>query len=487
MKRLDNYLLTHFPLLWNLRLLYIWPAILLLHLLFWIAGYSSVSIPETLTYYSLEPGGGVISMATLCALLMLVLWLVFYFRNNGFKSFYPLAKGRLAAEFALLFITAIGLTTFTASYSGGVYTHVRAATHEVSLTDEANTSNLAHHFLPFSRQAFSTNEDCAYHPSRSLPDSLRKGGDDYSDRRGVSIDATDTFSFLHYCKDEYTYRKFKGLRTPAANDAIAKRWLYGGRKDSVAHVLSQYLKLCKKYGAAYRFDAVQGAAEVFATPGFLVRGEIGSSSSGTQLREESGLQAPPGDSVYIEEQRVSYALSAIDSARRGWLSWPGALFFLYFSLGIALLIFSFRTTSVLVWFIALIGTAVWMAIFGVLAAFMRGQDVGLMVLFIVLSLSFLVVSIVWIQRQRSKRNAGILLLWAFWSLPVLLPFTCELIKRLTPPHYYSHDNMLTRSPLYDWIEQHWRAINTGNLIFVLLMIFVLFIPLVRRWQAAPEE
>ena len=496
MKKLNNYLLTNYPLAWNLRLHWLWPVILLLHLLFWLAGYGSVSFPESASYYSLEPGGATFSMTVLCGLLLLALWLIFYFRNNAFKSFYPLAKGRLVAEFGLILLTTFGLTTFVASYAGGTYFHIRQETREVDLVTEANTVNLAHHFLPFSRERFSVKADCNYdHSSRqeAVATPIRSSDGDTVAGNGIT---TDTFSYLHYCAnmDGYYYIRYRynssgyslSLASAGANDTVAKRWLYGGRRDSVAQMLTRFLAICKKYGAGYQYDVGKGVAEIFATPGFLVRGIISEDQYSAEhfdenkSRTEAQLQA----GSYIETRVLMQSLTTIGEARKGWMRPDMMLVFLYFSLGIALLIFSFRATSVRVWFIALIGTAVWMAIFGVLAAATHGNGTSLMILFLLLSIGFLIGAGLQIARRASRRNAGIMLLWALWSFPALGLIVAGLIKQSDNEDYYSSRS--TQSAYY-WVQEHWTLINYLNLTFTVAVVCLLFIPLLRRWQAAPEE
>src|SRR5690606_27071488 len=162
MQRLDNYLLTHYPLLWNLRIHWVWPVIIVLHLVFFSAGYVSVSLQDGLTWQTLRISGATASMAFLCGVLIGVLWLVFYFRNNAFKQFYPLPKGRLMGEFALIALTVFGMSSFAASYAGGAYGHVRALTQDTDIVREANVINLARHFIAFDKDDFRSSGDCRY-------------------------------------------------------------------------------------------------------------------------------------------------------------------------------------------------------------------------------------------------------------------------------------------------------------------------------------
>lgn len=502
MKSFNNYLLTHYPLLWNMRIHLVWPVILLLHLLFFIAGYMQIMYPESLNYYSLHAGEGTISLAVLSALLTGVLWLMFYFRNNAFKRFYPLPKGRLAAEAGLIFLTCLGLTTITASYQGGAYTHVRMLTASTNLRSEANITNLAQHFLPFDRTYFSSRSDCSYRDAgvRRYSDQSQTDAvvaEAAIDTLAMTEPATtfinaDTFSYLHYCNSDVNVYSEAGIRSEQANDSIAKRWLINGRQDSVRMILADYLRLCKKYGAAYRFHPEEHVANVFGHVGFPVRYELmtnnyepdpSSPEYANRLRYTDGP-------AFIENQTVSNAISATDTARRGWLDMPILLFFFYFSFGLALLIFSFRITALRTWFIAVIGANIWAAVFGVLLALVRLEH-HMLLIFLMLAFAFLGVSVYLIGRRESKTRAGVLYLWSLWAFPAVIPALASWIERITSPASYYRDGVVgyveEPAPVHDFIREHWLMISTGNVLLMVAVLLFLFIPLARKWQAMPEE
>lgn len=488
MKRLHNYLLTHHPLLWNMRVHIMLPALLLLNLLFFVAGWSSISLPESLRWSALRAGSGVVSLAILCAILAGVLWLIFYLRNNAFKSFYPLKRGHLVAEAGLILLTCLLLTTPGFFYTAGTYSRMRQLTATTDLAHEMNTANLAAHFLPFSRASFSSSNDCAnrtdddedrtYPMSSTAVDTATMGS------------AVDTFSYLHFCYNEVFDKDVAGLRSARGNDSIAKRWLLAGRQDSVRRLLQEYLALCSKYGGGHRFDADRHVKEIFSRPGFPVRYEISNGAYAGYETSPDGTSLPAGKlrDTYIESGHLSEALRTIAEARQGWLDTGTIFFLLYWSLGMALLLFSFRITAVRPWFIALIGAGVWCAVFGVLGAFMgrAASGYGLAFLFVFLAIGFLITATVLINRREQKRNAGVSLLWAMWSLPAIVPTICSWIEHLYAPRYYDTGSPNV-SPVYEWIRDSWPLIGYTNFVLYLLLLIVLFIPLARKWQAMPEE
>ncbi len=430
-------------------------------------------------------------MGVLSAMIVGVLWLVLYFRNNAFKSFYPLKRGRLVAEAALTFVTCLGLTTLIPAYQGGAYTHMRALTRGTDLVREANVVNLAHHFIPFSRAAFASSNDCNYRKSYIEDDEHRMHVEDSLEQERQRNPAVDTFSYLHYCNNDVNVYDLPGIRSERGNDSVAKRWLLGGAQDSVRIILKEYLAIAKKYSARYRFDADAQVREIFAEPGFPVRREV-SASPYLYGRPEA-----PGDNrkdeLFIEHQKITEAINATDEARKGWLDTGMALFLLYWSLGLALAIFSFRITAVRPWFIALIGSGIWGAIFGVLGAFIGRMNSGylLTLIVILLSLSFLTAAIYLIREKLAKRNAGVSYLWALWSLPSVVPLFFAWLEHLTAPKdFYNAKTGVTTyepAPFHDWINHNWPLIGFGNFVLFMVLLVALFIPLARKWQAMTEE
>lgn len=503
MQRLHNYLLTNHPLIWNLRLHLVWPAIVLLHLAFFLAGYFSVSFPQSVGWYALRAGSATVSMAFLMPMLLGVLWLVFYLRNNAFKSFYPLKRGRLAAEAGLIFLTCFGFTTFIPSFEEGSYSHMRSLTKDIDLVRETNVTNLAHHFIPFLRSSFASSNDCNYRRPDIEDAELRS---QVEDSLRASLPEVDTFSYLHYCDSDVPLYNMPGARTVSENDTIAKRWLLAGRQDSVRMILQEYLALCRKYRADYNFNVDRHVRNMFAEPGFPLRYEVGRYNYSTdvnyaedvetvpvQPQEGPAANFDPKPTSYIIEQRVSEALEVIHEARDGWFSLSTALFIFYWTLALALLIFTFRITAVKTWFIALIGTGIWCAIFGVIgSAFsvLRSED-GLMGIFMLLSVGFQATAFYLIYQKQSKLKAGVLYLWGLWSLPFLVPLLFNVLQHITRPvDVYDPVRKLSvtpPAPFHDWIQDNWPLIGGGNIVFFLLMLALLYIPLARKWQAMPEE
>lgn len=121
--KIDQQLLEKYPLLWNLKLVWITAAALILHLFFFLMGIATVSNPTSLhtsnvyeTYFSY----GWLFIGMILSLILIVLWLIQLFKNNAFKHFYPTkARDLFLQLLAVFFITFISVN-FYWSYGWGM-------------------------------------------------------------------------------------------------------------------------------------------------------------------------------------------------------------------------------------------------------------------------------------------------------------------------------------------------------------------------------
>lgn len=465
-RKLDQWLLTHHPLLWNMRAHIFFPAILLVHLLFYAAGYIHISSLHTLSEYSYGLESMVYTMASLLAVLTIVLWLVFYLRHNALKSFYPLRSGTLFAGLLLQILLLLGSISFALSWKRGIHDHILHRAEHTKLVQEADTVNLAMHFLPFNKADFDIINSC---------DSqiINHRGYIYADEQDDSI--MRPHSYLYYCHNDLNFR---GLKNDYEISAIAQRWLRGQRRDSVQHVISAYLRLCDKYGAKYHFDARQHTAAVFAIPDFRVQDYINGQDD---YRSR--------DSVFVDAHVVTASLQRMYNATEGFLSVDDLMPFLYLAVCAALVLTSFRITRLRTWFIAVVGSGIWAMIFGLVAVAANEQEV-VMTVYLALVAAFLIYAAWHIRRRGNKLFSGMALLWFTWALPSVVPVLCQLVL-----HYYYqsmgvYDGIMPTGGWYDvmsWIADHKDIMLLLGLLVTIAVTGLVVLPLARKWQAVPEE
>jgi len=116
-KKINTYLLEHYPLIWNTRLVWMLGVGFLSHLLFFSLGYFSVNdFIDIQAKYNLKGfyfDSPVIFFNILLSVIILLIWIIFFLQNNAFKNLYTLKKGTLFAQFCIiLFIFFININQY---------------------------------------------------------------------------------------------------------------------------------------------------------------------------------------------------------------------------------------------------------------------------------------------------------------------------------------------------------------------------------------
>lgn len=127
--KVNKYLLEHYPLIWNTRLVWMVGVNILVHMLFFIIGFSAVNEIEDLKqHYNLSSyffESSAIYYNFLFSIVIVLVWIIFYLRNNAFKNLYSLPKLFLFKQFCIiLFIFFISITQFF-SFKQGIVTKIK--------------------------------------------------------------------------------------------------------------------------------------------------------------------------------------------------------------------------------------------------------------------------------------------------------------------------------------------------------------------------
>lgn len=480
MKSLDRWLRLRHPLLWNMRLHWMLPLLLLLHLLFYAVGRGTQYAIQQLGQHNFGEDGLVYGFSVLFSILIVLGWLIFYLRNNALKSRYPVSAPRLALEFLLTLLLLFGAITPYLSYTNGKRDALRAIISDTDLQKELLVMARGAHLLPFSVEDFSPRHDCDAQPANTIAP-----GEPAESMPYTAPDSGKSFSYLHFCSNSYGLFQNYDMRYQA--DADVKRWLLEGKRDSVEFAIRQYLALCDKYGAEHRLDPAAQTAEIFATPGFLVRTSIDENAyHSEQSNEVSGGKPTQFVEHYVlaEALRNGQNLSLPSELGRGYL-----LPWLTVSMIMSILLFTFRCTSLRGWITAVIGLGIWGILYA-LFSFSIGSKDGMETVWLLWVLVMAAIAISRILARRNKTLAGLAHLWWFWMtplfIPVLLDYLATMAYRRSEPEL-GMPMVDTRPQFWIWVSEHQEAIWTLNLGAVILIAVFIWIPLARRWQAVPEE
>lgn len=498
MKKINQYLLTHYPLIWNLKLIYVLPLALFIHICFYLGGrLSPIGITDLKTSRLLNIEES-IGFSILITTVLVILWLVFYLRNNPFKSYYPLKKGRLFTEFILVILVFFSSAAFFLTYQQGKYDAVENLTDDIALVDEVNLSNQALMFIPFSWDDYKIYNSCdsqEVREARKLAyEKDRKKQIDEAFEEGIHIslptfyditnqkDEVDTNreSYLYYCTTAISFWHSsisENLDDRREISDRGKSWLLQGHKDSVLLCLTQFESLLKKYEIPRRIS-MEGQIPLIFSDRFLVS-ELADRYDESHWEDDVKVYH-----TYLDKSDLEQVFQNITNARDGFWTHEMLLVLLYYAIGAAIVLFSFRLVKLRLWFIALVSLGVLSIIYALMMVLVHEEEFAIyMYLGIFLIVSVLTIG--WIRDRIFKSFSAVGLLWIIWNISVLIPMLYAMVST-----WFDY-NRMEGVDYYDtmdyWLEQHAVHMAWLNLPFVLLMVAFVLIPLARKWHANPEE
>lgn len=150
--KINQNLLERYPSIWNTKIVWILSIAFCVHLLFFVIGLLSHSNPTSLqNYYVLDDyfNSGLVLANIVISILLLVGWLVYMFKNNSFKNFYPTSSLHLFGQFFQYFIIVLFSTTFYYSYMFGFQTYVNVKYDDAKMIKQIDLVNKVYPFLTF--------------------------------------------------------------------------------------------------------------------------------------------------------------------------------------------------------------------------------------------------------------------------------------------------------------------------------------------------
>ena len=140
----NQYLLERYPTIWNTRLVWMLLSAFILHLLFFIVGFLSLTNPELLHEYGVKDlffRNGTVYFTTMVSILLLVGWLIYMFKNNGFKNFYPTSNSKLFGQIISYILIIYSCSTFFLSYNYGIKSYISVTYPDNKVEKEIEVAN----------------------------------------------------------------------------------------------------------------------------------------------------------------------------------------------------------------------------------------------------------------------------------------------------------------------------------------------------------
>lgn len=513
-KNIQKYLLINQPLLWNLKIVPLTAFAIIFHLVFFILGYynGGLNFTESENSYSFNAGEGtLIFFSVLLSIISLILWLVFYFKNNALKTFYPKNNFSLFKEWLLILLSCLLIVTFLVSYFYGKETRVRSYFSEIEAKKRCETLAMGSFFV---------NGSYAYYQNNFAVEAAVEAV--AVDTAAIAIDSAEAVQL----KTHFTYKGKSYSNNSLLNknindysffdsekDSILKEriktWLVNNQKDSVRKLMKNYLKIAKEHDLKASIDENKWLELTYDYPNFEIYKTIGSEERDIYYQENfNNNNAPKIDTTeqyirtinnqeylynkfYVPEKQLHYSYKKIaDSYNNPDINWATFLISLYVAFGISLLVFSFRVTSGRNWLIAVVSLGIINIIMGIITAIFGSQYVyfsGILLLFLSLFGYFLVV----IYRKKSKGISGITINAMLWMLPAFTPIVYYLVIEIAKELSGYNDAFgESRDIIYPRLT-YFQDTNTLFVLTYLNLVFVVLIMLVlsrkiKQWRGVAE-
>ncbi|QYJ68028.1 hypothetical protein [Flavobacterium litorale] len=501
--KIQHKLLLTNPLLWNIRIVPVLTVAVLLHIIFFAVGYVDGAVDFT-EVYSWGYGNSSLAVffAVALAIILTIIWLVFYFRNNAYKSFYPITSSSLFKEWLLIFSVCLLNCGYSVSY--------------LYAKDFKKRSY-------FSEQEFSKRLDVISMASVFAGYKYENNGNIRKIINGKTVVVTTDTFMCKYNNRQYSINSllnkkierfsYQNRTRDSLNDFRVKNWLIQNQRDSVRWVMQEFIKIANSHNLKSNITANEWLNLVYDYPEFTNYTKVGKIESyeynrrdhiygrqntllETNQYNQLELNTISNDIKVIGNTTFVYPkhyvpLIQIDKAynniARAYTSpninLQSLLFSIYFALSLSLAIFSFRVTSGRSWLIALVSVGILALLTGVLSAILSlGSLYSLFWALIIIGA--LVYYYFNTYKSPSKKNTATVLNSLLWLLPWLIPAIYAFLTSLTYVNRYD-SNIKEEYGILHWLDDNPTLVfYTNVLLFIVFMYF--FTNIIKRWKGKPE-
>lgn len=161
-KRINNYLLEHYPILWNTNFIWMVLVALLLNGFMFLVGYMITNISVLSDFYIEDYffRSGMPFIYYIMVIIIVVIWLLRFYKHNPFKYFYPVKKTYFYALFIQVFVVFFLLLLGNYSFTLGAFKKTNKVLNETTLEQDRKTVNLAYPFLVRAYDEYQIKQRC---------------------------------------------------------------------------------------------------------------------------------------------------------------------------------------------------------------------------------------------------------------------------------------------------------------------------------------
>lgn len=500
-KNSQKYLLINHPILWNTKVVPATVILLVVNLIFFVLGWfeGKLDFNETLDDYNYGNDATVIFFSVLLSILLIVVWLVNYLKNNSFKSFYPKSNFSLFKEWLILFVISFLTTLFSFSFYLGIDVRQRSYFSEAEAKKRCEILSSGSYFVDGS---YSNNgyyrEETAAAEAQAVIDSV--------DNQYIIFNQKK-YSYFSLINKNLSSYHFFDHKSDSLRERKIKLWLVTQQQDSIKKIFKDYLSIAKEHNLKANIDENKWFELINDYPDFEDFKLIGGDNDGDEYYL-GNYQNTPFDSVnkylkdinpnltkefykyYVPENRLSFNYEKIsESWIRPTFRMETLLISVYLGLGLSLLIFAFRVTSGRNWLITVISLGVINIVFGIIAAISRVDLLYPSLLFLI-GLLAIIYFFITLSRKKSKNISAIFVNVMLWTLPVMLPIVYFMIQEILRDLAYSDNYLIsyTNSPYYyaeQKMDEYFPIFLYLNFGFMILMMLFLSFK-IKKWRGLAE-
>ncbi len=540
-KKINKYLLEQYPLIWNTRLVWMLGINIVFHLLYFVLGYTCIqNIADLKSKFRLDEfyfGSSVVYYNVLLSLLIIVIWIAYYLRNNAFKNSYSLKKGMLFKQFCILvFIFFISSTQYF-SFKLGLVTKVKQTYDWSEIDADIKTFNRTALFLVQDRDNYKINKK-KYPKPFPLKVALQN-----KSNQVMVVDTTRNFIeykgryFQFYKLDKKRIKKknntnatdyieyfsgnenhdfknrlvedistFKALIHPSLLNYSRQLYLYGqdsidyqeqlksheriltaGNASNIKEELKNFIKLAKKYEVKHNLGVEKWFSLIHNEPNYLIKTVISLS-----LRDDSISYEKDANELdeIINSPTVYCDMNQLDNffknVHRSYYQVPNSGFFYFlfvFSFVFALLLFVFKTTSLKSLLLGFVASIVVLVVIVLLMGYVSISSSNSHNEFLAMVLVLLIIvllSVVSFIQKWKKIIVSILASLAVFALPLFLSFAVSLYDRYST-------NLNTENPDYKNEFMSWyNSYGFWAIMAIWLIGIATYSAMIRKLKARPE-
>lgn len=500
-KDIQKKILLKYPLLWNTKFVPMVAIGLLLHIIFFGLGYLDGTIDFS-NRNNLDIEVSCILFGVLLVIIIIILWLVNYFKNNSLKSFYSKSKYSLFYEWLQIFVVSTLLITFYLPFSVGKQLHQKSYYSLEETTNRCKTIATADMFIDGS---FRDTEVDSIHRSKL-------NEEEYNNYLASEIGINRDSNFYYFNKDHIIfngkkYNQFSlvnrntfeftviSREQDSLNRIQVQNWLHQDNQAEVKKLMDSYLSLIREHNLATNltldkwFDIVYKAPEfdefLYIQP-YMREYETDNSYNSYDYAVKMGISDRKYSKYFVQQDVLKDKYDTVSEAHTdSFFKIEMILAFLYSAFGLSILIFSFRVTSGKSWLIALVSTGVINIVYGIFTAITGvGNMYAYLILFTILGIIFYFFLIYFNKKNlQLSRIALNLFLWSFIGIIPLIYF---IIQEHYALKYDYRTGYSYNSPEYLWFRDHILHMFSFNFIVAILTLFFLS-KIIRNWKGISED